>query len=246
MSGGGRSGGVVWSGDGDIESSTELSRQLICVCEDGDLVRVKHLVEIQHGEPQRHSCTVGHNDATPLHIASHRGHLDIVRYLVEKQQCDVECTDKYGDTPLHYAAYGGSLGTIQYLISERGCDPICRGLYGRTTLHHACHRGKLNVVKYLVEDVKVEPSCRDEDDATPLHIASQFGQLSVVRLLVEKYQCDPATRKRNGETPTDLAQREGHTHITSYLSSIVPSELLTLACVCGAKGYCSWYMYMFQ
>ena len=105
---------------------------------------------------------------------------------------------------------------------------MCRGWYhnGKTPLHRACEKGRLNVVKYLLEDAKVDSSCRDVDDLTPLHIAAPNGELSVVKLLVEDYLCDPGVSDNNGETPTDMAMRKGHTHITSYLSSMktVPSE----------------------
>ena len=148
---------------------------------------------------------------------------------MEEQQCDVECRNKNGITSLHHAAGEGRFDIVQYLISERGCDPMCSGQWGRTPLHSACNKGQINEVKYLVEDVKVEPSYRDEHDATPLHMASVCGQLSVVRLLVEDYLCDPTVRDKNGETSADYAQTQGHTHITSYLSSIekiVSSELV--------------------
>ena len=57
-------------------------------------------------------------------------------------------------------------------------------------------------------------------------MASYRGHLSVVRLLVEDYLCDPAVRAENGKTPADVAQSQGHTHITSYLSSIEKISLL--------------------
>ena len=143
------------------------------------------------------------------------------KYMIEEQQCDVECRNKYGDTPLHRAAAGGRLDIVQYLISERGCDPMSRGWHGRTPLHDACHTGRLDVVKYLMEDVRVDSSCRDDDTgATPLHLAALGGQLSVVKVLVEDYLCDPGVRDKKGQTPADVVQRKGHTHITSYLSSI--------------------------
>ena len=227
--GGGEVGGEGGGVSGDSESSADLSGQLIRASKDGDLGKVKYLVKVKHVDP--HSCRGGGYDNTPLHWASLYGHLDIVRYLVEEQQCDVKCRNKHENTPLHDAAMGGRLDIVQYLISERGCDPMCRGRWGSIPLHYACLEGKLNVVKYLVEDVKVEPSCRDEDDVTPLHMASLTGHLSVMRLLVEDYLCDPAVRDKSGETPADYAQSRGHTHITSYLSSIekiVSSELVLL------------------
>ena len=227
MEGGEQEAGA--GGGTDRQSSSELSEQLLRACVDGDLNKVKYLVEVEHVDP--HSCRDEQLHNTPLHWASQYGHLDIVRYLVEERNCDVMCRNKYENTPLHLAALGGRLDVAQYLISERGCDPMCRGQYGRTPLHHACQNGRLDVVKYLIEDVKVDSSCGDEKDATPLHIAAYFGQLSVVKLLVENYQCDPGVRDKNGATPAEQAMRKGHAHIASYLSSIekiVSSEYVTI------------------
>ena len=61
---------------GDIESS-DLGEQPI------NASRVKYLVEVQLVDP--HLCGGDHHDTTPLHWASHWGHLDIVRYLVEER-----------------------------------------------------------------------------------------------------------------------------------------------------------------
>ena len=103
MSGG---GGEVEGGgrsvSGGRESSADLSRQLIRAFENGDLGKVKYFVEVAHVDP--HWCKDGEDDATPLHFASYYGRLDIVRYLVEEQQCDVECRDKDGNFTLHDAA----------------------------------------------------------------------------------------------------------------------------------------------
>ena len=83
--------------------------------------------------------------ATPLHIAVRFGTLGVVQYMIEEQQCDVECRDKYENTPLHCAALEGAcrLDRVQYLIDERGCDPMSRDQWGRTPLHNACYCGSL-------------------------------------------------------------------------------------------------------
>jgi len=42
---------------------------------------------------------------TALHIACHRGYLDIVKHLLDNG-ADKNVTDNDGDTPLHYAVNG--------------------------------------------------------------------------------------------------------------------------------------------
>ena len=182
-----------------------------------------------------HTCT-DDEKSTPLHWASRRGFLKIVKYLVEEQRCDVDCRNKYGDTPLHAAALAGKLDVVQYLISERGCDPMSNGQYGGTPLHCACQSGRVDVVNYLMENSgKIDALCRDENNDTPLHVASFNGHLPVVKLLVEDYLCDPSVKAEGGQTPADLAQSKGHTAITFYLSSIektVCSECVLLNVIC--------------
>ena len=70
-----------------LQSMGGLHRELIRASKDGDLSKVKYLVEVCHVDP--HSCRDYENDATPLHWATLYGHLDVVRYLVEERNCDV-------------------------------------------------------------------------------------------------------------------------------------------------------------
>ena len=78
---------------GGRQSSSEFRKQLLRASLYGDLNKVKSLVEVEHVDP--HSCRNEQYNSTPLHLASGRGHLDIVRYLVEERNCDVECRNKY-------------------------------------------------------------------------------------------------------------------------------------------------------
>ena len=208
---------------GDINPFSELREQLIHASQDGDPSKVKYLVEVRHVDP--HSCRDDEHDATPLHWASFCGHVNVVRYLVEERNCNIECRNKHGNTPLHCAALQGRLDVVQYLISEGGCDPMSRGQYTSPPLHHTCNEDTLDVHRNSYP-------CRYEDDATPLHLAAFNGYLSVVRVLVEDYLCDPGVRDRNRRTPADWAQSEGQTQILSYLSFIektVSSEYNGLA-----------------
>ena len=95
----GRNGGGI---------SSDLRKRLIRASRNGDLSKVKYLVEVRRVDPN--SCRDGEHDYTPLLWASARDHLDIVRYLVEERNCDVECRDKYENTPLHHSALGGRSG----------------------------------------------------------------------------------------------------------------------------------------
>lgn len=52
-------------------------------------------------------------------IACERGHMSVVRFLIENG-ADVHCSEKSGDTALLWAAYSGNLPITKYLLE--GCD----------------------------------------------------------------------------------------------------------------------------
>ena len=130
------------------DESPDLNEQLLIISAiyNGDLREVKRLVEVEQVDLDL--CTYDDVRATPLHLASLCGHLDIVRYLLEERNCDLECRTEYESTPLHCAAMEGSLDIVQYLISERGCDPMCGNQSGTTSLHIASVFGHLDIVRF--------------------------------------------------------------------------------------------------
>ena len=92
-------------------------------------------MEERNADPQ--SCE-NIRGLSALHSACECGHLEIVRYLLEERNYDIELRDKVGNAPIHYAAYGGGLNVVRYLIDNRGCDPMFFGSDGWTPLHCAC------------------------------------------------------------------------------------------------------------
>ena len=85
-----------------------------------------------------------------LHHAVAVGELEIVRFLVEKNNCNPMQRDPVGFTPLHVAAITGYVEVLKYFITECNYSPACPGPFGLTPLHIASERGHLDIVKYLV------------------------------------------------------------------------------------------------
>lgn len=86
--------------------------KLYLAAEDGDLENVK--CYILQGADIDAADTDGN---TPLVYAAKKGHIEIVRYLVN-HSADVET---YGGKALIYAAEYGHLGTVKYLV-EYGAE----------------------------------------------------------------------------------------------------------------------------
>ncbi len=95
-----------------------------------------------------HSGTVNKAGDTPLSLACANGHLDTVKFLVNRHRCDPSTfyffmqkgslchatmswhalvytgtVNKVGDTPLSLACANGHLDTVKYLVNEHRCDP---------------------------------------------------------------------------------------------------------------------------
>ena len=73
---------------------------------------------------------------TALHFACSNGHLDLVKYLIEKCHCNPEAKDYVGWTPLYFASKEGHLDIVKYLIEECHCDPKVKDSKNETPLYY--------------------------------------------------------------------------------------------------------------
>ena len=101
-------------------------------------------------------------------MASERGHLDIVKCLIEKG-ADVNAKDEDEETALHLASEEGHLEIVQYLI-EKGADINAKDCYGQTALYLVSEQNTHEAVRWKIFD---------DDEAKKLYPAS--------RKVVEKF-----------------------------------------------------------
>ena len=113
---------------------------------------------------------------TPTHVAALKGHINIVKYLIEECRCDPNLPGGVqGRAPLFQAAQEGHLSIVKFLIIKCGCDPASRDIDQTTPLHLAAKNGHLSTVKYLCEERKCDPLSSDNNNNTPLHNAASKG-----------------------------------------------------------------------
>ena len=121
-----------------------LSTQLYYTCANGDLNRLKEIFK---------QCTPlivnewEYSDFDFSHMlitASEKGHLSIVKYLIEYTDASIH---DFGNEPLHQAANHGCLNVVKYLI-DQGADIQSHGDH---VLYLAVNCGHMHIVKYLIQ-----------------------------------------------------------------------------------------------
>ena len=125
---------------------------------------------------------------TPLALAAHFGHLEVMRLLIDRS-ADVNraATHRIAVTPLHAALFGRQVDAALLLI-ERGADvALARGgsgwkRAGWTPLHYAAGMGFSTLVQPLL-DRGADPSRADEEGKTPLDVAIDANHSGIVDVL---------------------------------------------------------------
>jgi RNA polymerase sigma factor (sigma-70 family) len=125
---------------------------------------------------------------TPLSLAAHFGHLETVRFLLDRgAAADQVATHVLQVTPLHAALFGRRV-EVALLLLERGASVGARrggrGLprEGWTALHYAAAYGLMPLIAPLLRR-GADPAARDAEGRTPLDQAREAGHDEIARLL---------------------------------------------------------------
>ena len=86
----------------------------------------------------------------PIHLASANGHVDVVKYLLDKNATIWDVADLDLWTPLHLASYHGHLPIVRIYV-DLGADVNLPVDEGATPLHMAAGNGHVEVVRYLLD-----------------------------------------------------------------------------------------------
>lgn len=149
---------------------------------------------------------------TPLHLASDRGHTDLMEVLL-KNGAKINATDSLGQTALHRASRNGQLSSVQTLLSY-GADLMLLNMHSLTAeqmaateqvkklianhrltsrgnpehqLLEAARAGELELIRTILTKYPHLINCRDIDgrQSTPLHFAAGYNRIEVVEYLLE-------------------------------------------------------------
>jgi Ankyrin repeats (3 copies) len=150
---------------------------------------------------------------SPLHAASHKGHVAVVRVLLDNR-AGVNAPNRYRKTPMSLA-YDGKHTEVVELLLERGASVEGWFDHRGRLLHRASADGRVEVVKLLLRR-KADVNAKGDMQWTPLHFAASHGHVEIARMLVDRKANVNAIVRDHG-TPTHLAARRGHIEIVQLL-----------------------------
>ncbi|XP_014603772.1 PREDICTED: serine/threonine-protein phosphatase 6 regulatory ankyrin repeat subunit A [Polistes canadensis] len=162
---------------------------------------------------------------TPLLIAAHRGHMDLVTNLLANH-ARVDVFDLEGRSALHLAAEHGYLQVCDALLANKAFINS-KSRVGRTALHLAAMNGYSHLVRFLIQDHGAAIDVLTLRKQTPLHLAAGAGQLEVCKLLLELGASIDATDDQ-GQKPIHAAAMNNYAEVAQLFLQRHPS--LVMAC----------------
>ncbi|KAJ5769463.1 hypothetical protein N7520_004022 [Penicillium odoratum] len=117
--------------------------------------------------------------------------VDLMKYLVESMDVDVNCTvDETGRTALFMACFSCHYEAVQYLLKIDGIDPMASDKSSKTPLHIAIESGHDDIAKALATHPGINVSHADVYGVTPLLLAMRINKAVLFEILLSHQNVD--------------------------------------------------------
>ncbi|XP_019862114.1 PREDICTED: serine/threonine-protein phosphatase 6 regulatory ankyrin repeat subunit C-like [Amphimedon queenslandica] len=151
-----------------------------------------------------------------------KGHLNVLKYLIDNNYCNPNATNHQGRTPLHVAVAANKYEILEYLLSK--------SIPSMSVVWLPCQDGKQNMVSLLLKASLSNNNLfiTNKKGQTPLHLAAASGHKDTTEALLfsvtgSSTHHDLLTATDNeGFTVLHTACSNGHIDVFRYLSSIYP------------------------
>ena len=155
------------------------------------------------------------NSYTPLTAACNRGYDEIVRYLLNMNDINVNLQDNLGLTPLGTACENNRFEIVKILTQRQDID--VNGLSkGSTPLVVAIDKGFNDISEHLLKQNNINVNLQDNCGLTPLGAACENNRFEIVKILTQKQDID-VNGLSKGRTPLVVAIDKGFNDISEHL-----------------------------
>lgn len=87
---------------------------------------------------------------TALHIAVQHSYRDVIEFLINELNADIDTKNVYGHNILHISAMAGHVHLLITLLKEKNMNIDAKDKKGRTALHLAAHEGQTMTTVALI------------------------------------------------------------------------------------------------
>lgn len=188
-------------------------------CESGNVLMLEVLLSSADVDPDPQNG----EGVTPLQVAAGHGHLEAVKFLIDKG-ANVNRPDRHGLTTLAAAAYQGSVDLVHFLIDECGAKVDVLNDKGASPLHGACQKGHVEVARALVA-AGADVNLRTKDGLCAVYLAAQANAPALVRFLADDCDADLTTATDLKVTPLHIAAWMGHTECARAIVELAGDRL---------------------
>ena len=148
---------------------------------------------------------------TPLQLATHAGHLRIVKKL-HQAGANINLQDKYGRTALHIAALQYRMSIARYLL-RNGAEMTTKDKWGVSAMEDASPSLQILLLQRGIEIAD------DMDIKYLLFLAAEQGNMKAVQRLIGA-GADVQIKDSYGHSPYERAKQAGKAEVAKYLDQI--------------------------
>ncbi|KAH9488094.1 Transient receptor putative cation channel sub A member 1 [Bulinus truncatus] len=198
------------AGPEDPQATDGQDLGLVCLIEDSPLRilkfaqngNAKEVARIVQADPTRLHAR-NNQGQTALHLASHKGHLQVVEVLVEFHP-DLDIVDNQGNTAVHLAVMSCKPEIIDVLLKS-GANSMIKNNLQMMPIHVAAELNNIDVATALLEN-GVNPNWTGESGMTALHYAAAKDNGDVLKVMMQ-HGGKPCAKCDYGYYPIHIAAK---------------------------------------
>lgn len=160
-------------------------------------------------------------ERTPLLCAAGRGHMAVVKLLLERADVDINRIDSWENGPLSYAVMKGHVAIVQLMLARDGVDVNSKNQWGGTPLLYAVEGRHEALVKLLLERADIDVNCKRDIGPTS-HM--RYEREAMAKMLLERLDVDADFRDWSGLTPLRHPEIRGYEEIVKLLKDHIASH----------------------